>query len=494
MPSCVNYSRALYLTVAVAGLYALYTTDSRKRLRILLMVVPLFAIFFIGGRPQVPARSRRARGPLSVPRLGQRSESGASWRARNAGGDRERFAPESPREWASRRVEVEGHRIEMHSIFTEHLRPAGLLGLHPGHLVHVADAAADDPSTHAIETMVLCAALLGVLAYGLAHSTQNMLTGWVVIGLLYHLSTQPDASGAAGNAAASTRRRASRTRPRRRCVGRRRPDERRPCPATRKRLRDVPEEPMKLLIVDNGWIRVERERNPRRLRERGEFLLDCGGHFDGTTYLCSSPSSSLEQYRGVPLEYDRVRTVPVPARGRRWSRLLSYLCNFRVVWRAVRESDFLYVFFPGNVPLWSVAVSRFLRKPYGVYLRGELGKNSRSWRWTMSGAAFVIAVGTNPRGCRRRFCDDVELAIPHVPAADESSDERTRSVRTEGPWRLLYVGRLEERKGTPELLDAMTLLDQRGVDFRLDLVGQNYLDHVPEQLAILADRINASGS
>ncbi|MBU0717125.1 MAG: glycosyltransferase family 4 protein [Planctomycetes bacterium] len=249
---------------------------------------------------------------------------------------------------------------------------------------------------------------------------------------------------------------------------------------------------MKLLIVDNGWVCVGREgiRVSPRVRE---FLLDCTEYFDARTYLCSSPSHSLDQYCGVPLDRDLVRVVSVPARGRRrWARLLSYLCNFGVVWRAIRESDFLYVSFPGNVPLCSVGVSRLLRKPYGVYLRGELGRNSWWWRWTMSGARFVIAEGEVLADAARRFCDDVELAVPMCPLPRVAPD-RKKSIRMEGPWRLLYVGRLEERKGTPELLEAMVLLNQRGIDCRLDLVGQDYLDRLPEHVAILGDRIHCVG-
>ncbi|MCX7424605.1 MAG: glycosyltransferase [Planctomycetia bacterium] len=249
---------------------------------------------------------------------------------------------------------------------------------------------------------------------------------------------------------------------------------------------------MKLLVVDNGWIRAEREETFVDLRAR-EFLLDCGRRFDGTTYLCSSPSSSLEKYRGVPLDCDRVRPLPVPARGRRrWTRLLSYLCNFGIVWRAVREADFLYVFFSGNLPLLSLAAARLLRKPYAVYLRCEIGANSCWWRWTMSGATFVIATGGVLADAARRFCDDVDLAVPMCPLPTMSPD-RKQSTRTHGPWRLLYVGRLEERKGTLELLEAMTLLDQRGIDFRLDLVGQNWLDRMPEHVARLGDRVHCVG-
>ena len=43
--------------------------------------------------------------------------------------------------------------------------------------------------------------------------------------------------------------------------------------------------------------------------------------------------------------------------------------------------------------------------------------------------------------------------------------------RLEGPLRLVYVGRLSERKGVDVAVEALVLLRDRGVDARLDLVG-----------------------
>jgi glycosyltransferase involved in cell wall biosynthesis len=42
-------------------------------------------------------------------------------------------------------------------------------------------------------------------------------------------------------------------------------------------------------------------------------------------------------------------------------------------------------------------------------------------------------------------------------------------------WRLLYVGALDEAKGTFELLDAVDILARRGLAVKLDLVG-NWMD------------------
>jgi glycosyltransferase involved in cell wall biosynthesis len=44
-------------------------------------------------------------------------------------------------------------------------------------------------------------------------------------------------------------------------------------------------------------------------------------------------------------------------------------------------------------------------------------------------------------------------------------------VRPEGPVRLLYVGRLSDRKGTVDAIEAVNLLCRRGLDVQLDIVG-----------------------
>jgi hypothetical protein len=194
----VNYARALYLTIGVAGLYALYTTDSRKLLRVLLVVVPLFAIFSAVVMHKFPHEVEALVVRLSSLGSGSTAESGASWRLETLGATVYDLL-RNPQGMGFGKVVVEGHRIEMHSIFTEHLRPAGLLGLILVTLFLWPVLRLMIRRRIAMETMVLCAALLGALAFGLAHSTQNMVTGWIVIGLLYRLSSQPDATQRAGD-------------------------------------------------------------------------------------------------------------------------------------------------------------------------------------------------------------------------------------------------------------------------------------------------------
>lgn len=62
----------------------------------------------------------------------------------------------------------------------------------------------------------------------------------------------------------------------------------------------------------------------------------------------------------------------------------------------------------------------------------------------------------------------------HVVHNGLTSPPRPRSPRAEidGPIRLLFVGRLSERKGVEDAVDAVGMLVARGADVRLDVVGE----------------------
>lgn len=71
--------------------------------------------------------------------------------------------------------------------------------------------------------------------------------------------------------------------------------------------------------------------------------------------------------------------------------------------------------------------------------------------------------------------DPLSVGIADVVSVPHTVEDRYDPAivrRGEGPLRLLYVGHLCEDKGTPALLEAFAALRARGVDARLDLVGE----------------------
>ena len=143
------------------------------------------------------------------------------------------------------------------------------------------------------------------------------------------------------------------------------------------------------------------------------------------------------------------------------------------MWRALRtlrRADLAYIFYPGTLPRLAAMACRRLGIPYAIYLRGERFGATGTDADNLRGARFVCCVG----GLEVRARELNRRVIPIQPMLDISAaDSRRRDflARDDSPWRLLFVGRLEVDKGVPELVQAAELLHQRGMRFKLTLVG-----------------------
>jgi glycosyltransferase involved in cell wall biosynthesis len=84
----------------------------------------------------------------------------------------------------------------------------------------------------------------------------------------------------------------------------------------------------------------------------------------------------------------------------------------------------------------------------------------------------------------------IELVYNGVTGPDDPPAPRTALT---GPVRLLYVGRLSERKGVQDAVDAVAVLHGQGIDATLDLVGDTFTGYewVKEDLI---DRARAAGT
>lgn len=157
-------------------------------------------------------------------------------------------------------------------------------------------------------------------------------------------------------------------------------------------------------------------------------------------------------------------------RSSRVLKSVSYLCAVPRLAREINRTDWVYLFMPGNVSLLCGLLAVALRKPFGVYLRGELIIAPPLTRLVMSRTRFVLA--SSPHLCERarKSCGDVELVTPMLDLAVEDI-VGCRAQRKSGPWNILFVGRVESRKGILELVKAAELLRAKGVDFVLNLAG-----------------------
>jgi|YNPBryunderm2012_1023409.scaffolds.fasta_scaffold02482_2 glycosyltransferase involved in cell wall biosynthesis len=249
---------------------------------------------------------------------------------------------------------------------------------------------------------------------------------------------------------------------------------------------------MKVLFVDNSGAKVNigcwdfGDRHVRRM------ILSCRAALSHATHLVSyrGENNGVATAARTASE-ESVLPVAVPASGR-MRKLAAYLRSWPLVWRAVADAQICYVFYPGHLTTLALLAAMAQGKPFGVYLRGELGLRSRFSRVVFSRARFVIAEGKVLADWAGRFCKDVELAAPVCELSLEDVP-REKTARTHGPWNILFVGYIWRRKGCYELLQAAAALRQRGVDFNLYMVGQNALEEYPDCFGAIRDRVCFTG-
>ena len=160
------------------------------------------------------------------------------------------------------------------------------------------------------------------------------------------------------------------------------------------------------------------------------------------------------------------------------------MLTFRLSWRkkgfvkdvaavllAIVRAQLVYIFYPGTFPEMVARLCRALGKPYGVYLRGDPGVTRKASPKTLACARFVITVSEHLAMTRGARADSVVRIRPMLDISEADVFERDFRQRETGPWKLLFVGRVEEAKGISELLHAAELLHKRGFSFELKIVG-----------------------
>lgn len=99
-----------------------------------------------------------------------------------------------------------------------------------------------------------------------------------------------------------------------------------------------------------------------------------------------------------------------------------------------------------------------------------------SLRSKIRGANFIIAVSDYNKGVMMDLCPEIDSGKIHVNRTGILLDDfpyHERVARKEGPYRLLCTASLYAIKNHEGLLAACALLVERGIDFRLDLVGKD---------------------
>jgi glycosyltransferase involved in cell wall biosynthesis len=188
------------------------------------------------------------------------------------------------------------------------------------------------------------------------------------------------------------------------------------------------------------------------------------------------------------------QTAPDRVRERPWYLALvpGYVAAGAAAARRLARSgefDVVHAFWPIPHGLLGLAAKRSAGVPlvctfFGVeltWLSSQLPFLAPLLRRIVRGSDAVTAISTYTAGKLREIAPAAEVEIiPFGAAVDGSTAHEPQDARLDGdrgPFELLFVGRLVERKGVQHLIEATSLLRGRGRDVRVRVVGHGpYLD------------------
>jgi glycosyltransferase involved in cell wall biosynthesis len=178
-----------------------------------------------------------------------------------------------------------------------------------------------------------------------------------------------------------------------------------------------------------------------------------------------------------------------------WKERLSTLIDLcRHVYRFVVGVDVLWVFMPTYRGALAGMISRWLGRPYVVYIGGDwaeltcrnaVDRSVKRYleRLVVAGARFVLVRGSYLSLRYSQWRQKVFLAAPAVQLTVQDIARRERHWPL-APMRCLYVGGLLEMKGLRYLLEAMKLLvDEGSCRFHLSLIGASLPDNAYQKQA-----------
>ncbi len=202
----------------------------------------------------------------------------------------------------------------------------------------------------------------------------------------------------------------------------------------------------------------------------------------------------------LPYEAQNLRHIPVrPSGGTTLASKLGVLRAWAgyvgLILPELRRCDVVHVRCPANISLVAIMLLSALRNPRVRWIkyagnwqprsRESLSYSLQRWLLRRDVARAVVTVnGTWPNQASHVH----PFLNPCLTAEELEEGARAGSAkRLSAPLRMLFVGRLEDSKGCVRAVDILEGLVRRGVDARLDLVGDG-----PER-RVLESRIEGFG-
>jgi len=151
-------------------------------------------------------------------------------------------------------------------------------------------------------------------------------------------------------------------------------------------------------------------------------------------------------------------------------KLFSYIVISILTIKTILKYDFIYIFYPGHVPVLAAIVSILLRIKYGLYIRGQHNIETTIGKYVIKKANFCLTVSDL---LKEQILINNKYVDVIAPMIDFSKKDilLNRNYSEDGKLRFLFVGRIELRKGIFDLLHAIKQLNNKYDNLHFDIVG-----------------------
>ncbi|MBK1897721.1 glycosyltransferase [Chryseobacterium sp. YIM B02567] len=222
------------------------------------------------------------------------------------------------------------------------------------------------------------------------------------------------------------------------------------------------------MLTVNNTIFYEENNKLFLNKETGGFfvkLAGLGNHV--SAFQISQKKTDKDTFANFSLSDTNIRIHDVKRRG---SRFLPFLKSFFVIQKVIMKNDFVYIFYPGPICQIIALLCIFYRKPYGLYIRGEQGIESKLSQIILKKAKTIFTISPSFTQKILSYNKHTQTIRPMI-GFEESDIIAHRKIDFNKKIELLYVGRLVFDKGLFELLEALEVLKAKNYNVHLKLVG-----------------------
>jgi len=219
---------------------------------------------------------------------------------------------------------------------------------------------------------------------------------------------------------------------------------------------------MNILIVGNGSIGIFENTNFYINNHTGFFLQGISEQHSVSFTQSSSKYDKNTNLQNFDLASHNLKFDVLPNR-----TSPSY---WSILFRLITSNEFFYIFYPGTLGKIIGLLAIILRKPIGLYIRGQFYNQSFLDRVILSKSKFILTVSPSIAQDLGAFCKDVDVIRPMI-SIELDDFNLDRNYYTPKSWNLLFVGRVEKRKGIYELIEIAKHLQSNNFNFVLNIVG-----------------------